>query len=150
MTAGVAMIPAASAHLVRVMTSQVTLGLAGLAAQACVTIRPYFYSPLPTPHSLTRPYFYSPLPTPYSLTRPYFYSPLPTPYSLTRPYFYSPLPNPPNPYYLLPTAHRAWCPMARVITRPPHRPSASQDHTRSTRPGGPQIRPPHSPGLGVG
>ena len=129
------MIPAASAHLVRVMTSQVTLGLAGLAAQACVTIRPYFYSPLPTPHSLTRPYFYSPLPTPYSLTRPYFYSPLPTP---------------PNPYYLLPTAHRAWCPMARVITRPPHRPSASQDHTRSTRPGGPQIRPPHSPGLGVG
>ena len=135
MTAGVAMIPAASAHLVRVMTSQVTLGLAGLAAQACVTIRPYFYSPLPTPHSLTRPYFYSPLPTPYSLTRPYFYSPLPTP---------------PNPYYLLPTAHRAWCPMARVITRPPHRPSASQDHTRSTRPGGPQIRPPHSPGLGVG
>jgi hypothetical protein len=134
-TAGVAMIPAASAHLVRVMTSQVTLGLAGLAAQACVTTRPYFYSPLPTPYSLTRPYFYSPLPTPYSLTRPYFYSPLPTP---------------PNPYYLLPTAHRAWCPMARVITRPPHRPSASQDHTRSTRPGGPQIRPPHSPGLGVG
>ena len=120
MTAGVAMIPAASAHLVRVMTSQVTLGLAGLAAQACVTTRPYFYSPLPTPYSLTRPYFYSPLPTP------------------------------PNPYYLLPTAHRAWCPMARVITRPPHRPSASQDHTRSTRPGGPQIRPPHSPGLGVG
>ena len=119
-TAGVAMIPAASAHLVRVMTSQVTLGLAGLAAQACVTTRPYFYSPLPTPYSLTRPYFYSPLPTP------------------------------PNPYYLLPTAHRAWCPMARVITRPPHRPSASQDHTRSTRPGGPQIRPPHSPGLGVG
>jgi hypothetical protein len=77
-TAGVAMIPAASAHLVRVMTSQVTLGLAGLAAQACVTTRPYFYSPLPTPYSLTNALLL--LPTPHSLLPNQALLLLPTPY----------------------------------------------------------------------